>query len=126
LFDDDFSEYSENTETVQYNYDDAISIAGVLWNEKSQETNHLRAENLYLKACLAIAEGQSDQAIEHLENALTFNPHYPEAALLLADELMKASRPDRALSCLRSALEMNPGRHELNDKIHAIEENLAR
>ena len=125
LFDDDFSEYSDEKELVHPDYNDAVSIAGVLWNEKSRETNHLRAENFYLKACLAVGQGKAAQAIEHLEKALSFNPSYPEAALLLADHLLKASSPDKALACLRSALEMNPGRQDLDDRIRAIEEGLA-
>jgi tetratricopeptide (TPR) repeat protein len=62
----------------------------------------------YSLGVLVASSGRSNEAIEHLTRAVTFQPSYVEARLALADTLRHAGRPQPALAHYKEAAAVNP------------------
>ena len=62
----------------------------------------------YSLGVLLASSGRSNEAMEHLTSAITFQPSYVEARLALADTLRHAGRPQPALAHYKEAAALNP------------------
>ena len=62
----------------------------------------------YSLGVLLASSGRSNEAMEHLNQALTYQPSYVEARLALADTLRQVGRPQPALAQYKEAAAVNP------------------
>jgi Tfp pilus assembly protein PilF len=66
------------------------------------------AADLYNKAMEEARKGETERAVEHLKNALTFYPDFQLALSELGVQYMKLKQPDKAIETLHAALKLAP------------------
>jgi tetratricopeptide (TPR) repeat protein len=84
----------------------------------AQRPNHPDVH--YRLALLLRHRGKLDDAVEHLEEAVTINPCYCKALIKLGLALFEADRTDEAICRLQQALELHPEYVDLHYQLGLI------
>ncbi len=86
----------------------SIDVKRFLIMKQCSNLNQITLRPIITWACSKPKRGQSEQAIEHYQEALRLNPNLPEARITLGVALARKGRLDEAIEQFQAAVAQNP------------------
>ena len=112
LFDEDFSDYPETADPIDFGLDDLATVAAMLHTAATRETRRLETEIAIRDARIHWLRDDPGAAERAIARAHAWTPGHPEAYRTLAEHLMRQDRLPEALAAAEHAAERRPNAHE--------------